>query len=117
MMHIRVIILAMLVSGCGVSPLNLLTGGGPNVAANVQAGQENRQAGVSLETTQTITRPQARDIEQIQRQETRVRTEKVETLVIQEQVPAWIWALVLIGWILDSPLRWPGQIMKALRRD
>ena len=106
----------MLLSGCGASPLNLLTGGGPNVAANVQAGQENRQAGVSLETTQTITRPQSRDIEQVQRQETGVRTETVETLVIQERVPAWIWAIVVIGWVMDSPLRWPGQLWNLVGR-
>ena len=33
----------VLTSGCGVNPLNLLTGGGPNVAANVQVGKTNTQ--------------------------------------------------------------------------
>ena len=36
-------------SGCAPSPLSLLTGGGPNVAANVQAGAENNQ-GVNIKT-------------------------------------------------------------------
>ena len=51
-------------SACG-GPLSLLTGGGPKVAANVQAGKTNNQTlGVSENVEQTITRPQARTIEQ-----------------------------------------------------
>jgi hypothetical protein len=33
------VFLLLLVSGCGALPLGLLGGGGPNVAANVQAGK------------------------------------------------------------------------------
>lgn len=113
----RTLILCLLLAGCG-GPLNMLTGGGPNVAANVQAGAENRQAvtvGASEETRQTITRPEARTIEQ-STGPTQVRTERVETFVVHNAVPAWIWLLMAVAWVLDSPLRWPGQIAGVIRR-
>lgn len=36
-------LLAFTLAGCGASPLGILTGGGPNIAANVQAGKTNTQ--------------------------------------------------------------------------
>lgn len=58
--------LLLVLSACssGVA-LKLLTGGGPNVAANVQAGANNVQSvGVSEVTTQELIRPKARRISQ-----------------------------------------------------
>ena len=102
-------------ASCG-GPLSLLTGGGPNVAANVQAGKTNSQTiGQTNVTEQKLVRPQARSIEQ-STGETRLRTERVESVVIQEQVPPWIWLLMAAAWVLDSPMRWPGQIAQALKR-
>lgn len=112
----RWLIVFVLLSACG-GPLSFLSGGGPNVAANVQAGAENEQdftLGVSNEVEQTLVRPQARTIEQ-SAGETKVRSEKVDTVVVQGDIPAWmIWALV-VAVFLDSPLRWPGQIWGAIR--
>lgn len=113
---VRVLALVMLLASCS-GPLDLLTGGGPNVAANVQAGAENEQDftfGVSNEIEQTLVRPQARTIEQ-SAGDTKLRSEKVDTVVVHGDIPAWmIWALV-IAVFLDSPLRWPGQIWSAIR--
>lgn len=107
--------LALALSACG-GPLSLLTGGGPNVAANVQAGKTNSQTiGQTTNTSQKLVRPQARNIEQ-STGETRVRSERVETVIIDEQVPAWIWLLMAAAWVLDSPLRWPGQIYGLFKR-
>lgn len=109
------LILTMALASCG-GPLSLLTGGGPNVAANVQAGKTNSQTvGQTKNTSQKLVRPQARNIEQ-STGETRVRTERVETIVVNEKVPAWIWLLMAAAWVLDSPFRWPGQIMAVFRR-
>lgn len=36
-------LLALTLAGCGASPLSLLTGGGPNIAANTQIGKTNTQ--------------------------------------------------------------------------
>ncbi|WP_323789957.1 bacteriophage spanin2 family protein [Thalassovita sp.] len=99
--------------GCG-GPLALLTGGGPNVAANVQAGETNTQTvGQSETTTQKIIRPQARDIRQ-SADRNKVQADRVETVVVQE-VPAWLILAFAVAMLLDSPLRWPGQIRAGLR--
>lgn len=103
----RVAILSLLMA-CS-SPIKLLTGGGPNVAANVQAGAENNQSiGVTTNHEQTITSPKARNIEQ-STGATSVRSEKVDTVVV-EAAPDWVWVLMtglfggwFLGWITESP--------------
>jgi len=101
----------LLMAGCSGSPLSLLTGGGPNVAANTQAGKTNTQTiGTSTATgDQKIVRPQARDIQQNQNNN-RVQAEKVETVVVNE-IPAWVVLLLILGWLLPSP----GEIVRTIR--
>lgn len=79
---ILVTLLAFTLAGCGASPLSLLTGGGPNVAANVQAGAENNQTlGTSQTVDQTIKDTVANNIEQSSG-DTSVRAEKVDVVTI-----------------------------------
>ena len=113
---IRALALVMLLAGCSGGPLSLLTGGGPNVAANVQAGAENNQSiGVTSNTDQTLVRPVARIIEQSSG-ETGVRSDQIETVIVEGAIPAWlIWAFAA-ALLLDSPLRWPGQIAEGFGR-
>ncbi len=99
----------MLLAACGVSPLKL---GGPNVAANVQAGSENVQ-GVNQNRRQSASRVTG-DVHQV-RTERQVRAERIETVVTNQNQPWLIWALVLAA-LLDSPLRWPGQIVAGFNR-
>lgn len=95
--------------------LRLLTGGGPNVAANVQAGKTNAQTvGSSKITEQKIVRPQARTLRQ-SADDNRVSADRVETVVVQE-TPAWLIIAFAVALFLDSPLRWPGQIVGGFRR-
>lgn len=78
-------------------------GGGPNVAANGQAGKTNAQTlGTSNQIEQSLTRPQARTIEQ-SAGETQVRTEYVEKVVVQNAAPFWVWAAMVLGWMLPTP--------------
>ncbi len=42
-MRYSLLAIFLLTAGCGALPLGMLGGGGPNVAANVQAGKENTQ--------------------------------------------------------------------------
>ena len=84
---------ASLLVGCGKGPLSLLTGGGPNVAANVQAGKENSQAVVS----QTVRNEAGRDVNTAQ-----VQADEVKEVTIQE-VPPWVVLLLILGWLLPSP--------------
>lgn len=106
MTRIAAALVALLVlSGCSGSPLGLLTGGGPNVAANVQAGQTNTQTiGATIVAEPRIIRPQARSIEQ-STGETRVRSEAVEKIVVNEADWRMIAALCLVtGLLIPSPV-------------
>ncbi len=110
------IFLCLLMASCS-GPLKFLTGGGPNVAANVQAGKTNAQTiGQTTVTEQNLVRPTARRISQ-SADSNDVRAERVETVVVQEQVPAWIWITWALLLMLDSPVRWPGQIIAGFRRQ
>ena len=91
-------------TGCsGTQALSLLTGGGPNVAANTQIGKNNQQT-IGTSTVmgdQKIVKPQARDIKQSQ-DTNKVQADKVETIVVNE-LPVWIVLLAIIGWLLPTP--------------
>jgi len=81
-----------------------LTGGGPNVAANVQAGKTNTQTlgTTKVDEGQKIVRPQARDIKQVKNDSNRVNAESIKTVVVNE-MPLWIFLVALIGWLAPTP--------------
>ena len=108
--------LALLLTGCGASPLELLTGGGPHVASNVQAAKTATQTigQTSVSESRIEGATAARDIRQ-STETNRLRADQVQTVVVNE-LPAWAVLLMLVGWLMDSPLRWPGQIANAFRR-
>lgn len=113
----RFLIVFMLLAGCGGGPLSFLTGGGPNVAANVQAGAENEQGvntDVSTSFDQRVQRTQARDIRQ-ESTTTRVKADEVTTVVVNE-VPWWVILLAVLGWLLPSPGEIGRSIRNAFRR-
>lgn len=84
--------------------------GGPDVMANVQAGQSNAQVlGTAQIANQRLVRPQARSIEQ-SAGETAVRSEAIQTLVVRQDVPPWVWLLAILGWLAPSP----GEIGSAI---
>lgn len=85
-------------------------GGGPSVAANVQAGRTNAQTvGQSTVSDQKIEATEARNIEQ-STGDTRVRTESVQTIIVREDPPPWFLLVTLLGWLLPTP----GQIGAGL---
>lgn len=96
-------IVVLVLGGCS-GPLKLLTGGGPNVAANTQAGQinnqtlgENRTVSQRTGEVQTETFRQSTD-------ENQVTSETVETIVIHQSLSSWIW--ILIAFLIPSPTQW-----------
>jgi len=101
MKKIALIVLISL-AGCG-GPLSLLTGGGPNVAANVQAGKENtQQAAFKQERIEA-----GRDVVQ---QTTPVVADRVDQVNVQ-QTPVWMILLLILGWLLPSP----NEIARGIR--
>ena len=115
------LLLLVLTSTVSCSKLpSLLTGGGPNVAANVQAGKTNTQ---TLGTTNNIAptvsvRPNAR-VDTIDQSNTtsKVRTEAVETIVVNE-IPVWLVLLfgLLCGFLIPSPQEIIRSIVGVFRR-
>ena len=77
--------------------MSLLGGGGPNVAANVQAGKENNQSvidnssDVSGETV-TVDNSQVSSAGPIE-----------SVKVLNLDIPMWVIILLVLGWMLPSP--------------
>ena len=92
--------LVLLLAGCLGNPLSLLSGGGPNVAANVQLGKENNQTGaqvgdtIKADTVNNGVTP----------------TGSIESLTVMNQdIPVWVMLLLILGWVLPSPQEiWRG---------
>jgi len=116
-MHRLILISLLFLASCGGSgPLSLLTGGGPNVAANVQAGQENKQQIVAQQTETKA----GRDVVQSTGS---VETQRVETITVtNDRIPPWVLLLGLIGWLLPTPNSMGQSLFNAImwmkgRRD
>jgi hypothetical protein len=83
----------LFLSGCSILS-NLLPS--PGVNANVQAGKENtQQAVVNQENLK------AGDNAQITSADTANKV--FGTQIVNEEVPAWVWILMIMGWLLPSP--------------
>ena len=103
----RWLVLALLLSSCGLTSL-LPTGGGTNVAANTQLGKENKQAVVTYEEEETNNA--GRDIitTEVLKE---VEAGPVDTLKINNtNIPPWVLLVLLLGWVLPTPT----QIGRAL---
>ena len=83
--------LLITLNGCSSGALSLLTGGGPNVAANTQVGKENYQ-GV---TTNVITQPELRPEGPV---DTAIQDNSTNT-----NIPFWFLVLFALGWLAPSP--------------
>ena len=101
-MRVLLLVALLALSGCG-GPLSLLTGGGPNVAANVQAGKENTQQAVAVQQKTEA----GRDIIQ---KTGPIEAENIEEVTIQ-QTPMWMLILLILGWLLPSP----NEIARGIR--
>lgn len=102
------LVLTLPLSSCGTNPLNLLTGGGPNVAANTQIGKTNNQT-VGVNNTQAPTvslRPKAR-VDNI---------DQSSNSTTNNELPVWVWVigilLLIVGWVTDTP----ATIIKNFRK-
>lgn len=106
-MRVLLLVALLALSGCGKGPLSLLTGGGPNVAAQTQIGKENTQQAVAVQQKTEA----GRDVIQ---QTSPVVAENIKEVNIQ-QTPMWILVLLILGWLLPSPneiARWIRGLFK-----
>ena len=114
------LLVLMLTASCSSGPLSLLTGGGPNIAANTQVGSTNTQ---TLGTTNNIAptvslKPNSR-VDSIDQSNTtsKVSTDRVETIVVNE-IPVWMVLLfgLLCGFLIPSPKEIIRSIVGIFRR-
>jgi len=96
------------IAGCSKGPLSLLTGGGPNVAANVQAGKTNTQTiGQTNNISPSVNiRPKAR-VDKVDQSNNTTNNTEVDPLLI---------ILLILGWLAPSPSEIGRGISKIFRR-
>lgn len=106
----------VLTSACD-GPLSLLTGGGPNVAANVQAGKTNTQTlGSTSNISPTVSlRPNSR-VESINQSSgsRNVEAESVGTINVNE-VPAWV-MLIIVLLAAGGAIGWVDNLVRLFRK-
>lgn len=101
---------------CSSGALGLLTGGGPNVAANTQVGKTNTQTiGTTNNVEQKLENPVANTIRQ-SNDSNRVQADSVQTVVVNE-VPAWVILLLVLGWLCPSPNEMGRWVRSLFRRS
>jgi hypothetical protein len=99
----RWLVLALLLSGCGISSLIPFGGGGTNVAANTQLGQENYQ-GVTTSVDKSV-RPVLRPegpVETVQQDNSTTNNTEIDPLML---------ILLVLGWLAPSP----NEIARGIR--
>jgi hypothetical protein len=102
------LVLTSTVSCSSLGPLSLLTGGGPNVAANTQIGKENNQ-GVNVDVDKSV-RPVLRPegpVENIQQDNSTTNNNNVDPLLL---------LLLIIGWLAPSPSEIGRGLLKLFKR-
>lgn len=90
----------------GISPLSLLTGGGPNVAANGQIGAENNQ-GINVDYTAPSTVPQIRPEGPVDTINQTTNNNEIDPLLI---------ILLVLGWLAPSPNEIGRGILRLFKR-
>lgn len=92
--------------GCGVKALSLLTGSGPNVAANTQVGKENTQ---TIGINKTL-RPQLRvdaPVETVVQDTSTTNNTSVDPLLL---------IMLILGWLAPSPSEIGRKLCKIFKR-
>ena len=87
-----------ILSSCTKLPIPL--GGGTNVAANTQLGKQNNQTlGMS-----NVTTTEAEKINEVNQGNNKVRSDNVETVIVNEY-PIWLIIAFVVAVLMDSPVR------------
>lgn len=100
-------------SACSQLP-SFLSGGGPNVAANVQVGKTNSQTlGTTHNVAPTVSvRPNSRvDTIDQRNTTTRVSSDAVETVVVNEYP---LWLILIFGLLCGFLIPSPGEIARGI---
>ena len=106
---VYLVLLLVALSGCSALGVLSSLSGGPQVNTNAQVGQDNQQT-LGQTNNQRLSNVQADRVEQSSG-DTSVKSDKVDVVNINQQVPIWVWVLMILGWLLPSP----NEIGRGLR--
>lgn len=110
-----ILVLVNPVTGCK-GPLSLLTGGGPNVAANTQVAKTATQTiGSTTVTGDQKIENSSGHMVQIQEQQTKLVAENVGKVTINE-TPIWLIFMLVLGWLLPTPQQIANTIISFFRK-
>ena len=104
------LLLSLSLSGCAaLGVAKMLSGGskggGTNVAANTQVGKENNQSLVDQSRDQEINA----EVVQIETSAIKPAGDVGTISVMNQDIPMWVILLLVLGWILPSPIEiWRG---------
>lgn len=87
--------------GCTGNPLSLLTGGGPNVAANTQLGQQNNQ---TIGNSETVTIKDVKGDVVQSSNERSIKADNIQSVTVIEY-PVWLIIAFVVAILMDSPIR------------
>lgn len=112
---IYVILLSLTLSGCsGLGVLEYLKpSNAPSIEANV--GKEVESTDKSLVVKEDTIKGEKVTVHKAEKFATVTATE----LIYEERIPFWIWILVILGWILPSPIeiyRGLGNLIVSIKR-
>lgn len=95
-----------LTGSCSNVPLNPLTGGGTNVAANTQVGRENTQTIGISNSVRPVLRPDG-DVETVVQDNSTTKNTEIDPLLL---------ILLILGWLAPSPSEMGRGLLKLFRR-
>ena len=96
----------MLIASCSGTPLSLLTGGGPNVAANTQIGRENTQTIGINNSSRPVLRPEG-PVETVVQDNSTTKNTEIDPLLL---------LLLIVGWLAPSPNEMGRGLLRLFRR-
>ena len=105
------IVFIISISGCSaLSAFIPGMGGGTNVAANTQIGKENNQTGVQVGDVKE-NKVEAKEIGKLSQAETAIDAANVTI----NSLPPWVLLLIILGWILPSPMEIYRGLINAIK--
>ena len=105
------IVFVISISGCSaLSSFIPGMGGGTNVAANTQIGKENNQTGVQVGDVKE-NKVEAKEIGKLSQAETAIDAANVTI----NSLPPWVLLLIILGWILPSPMEIYRGLINAIK--
>ena len=115
-MKAAIILVALSISilaGCSaLSALIPGMGGGTNVAANTQIGKENNQTGVQVGDVKE-NKVEAQQIGKLSQADTAIEAANVTI----NSLPPWVLLLIVLGWILPSPMEIYRGLINAIKNS